>query len=178
MPPHPPPAGLALPLVLVLGLGAHLALYGLFEAARAELRATPALAQATRALTDAETALDAARSRLEAALAFPASGCANGLCANRQAPAVDSYDWARGSAHQTVATLPGGAWWIESLGSVAAGLHSDCPGTSGGCEYVRVVASAAPNGVRRSLEACFRIRRAAGLAAVVTRLSWRQTQAP
>jgi len=167
-----------MPLVLVLGVGTHMAVSPLLEAVQLELRAGLAQTRAAQSLADAERALRPARTRLDADLAFPASGCAAGLCANLAAPAADTYDWARGSVHQAVAGLAAAGWWIESLGSVAAGAAGDCSGSSGGCEYVRVVASAAPDGVRRSLEAVYRIRRAAGVAPVVTRVSWRQSQAP
>lgn len=176
---RPAASGFVLPLVLVTGLGAHLALVPMLEASQLEMRAAAAHGPATQSLADAERALRVARARLESDLNFPASGCVSGLCANLGAPAGDAYDWVLGTVHQTVTGVSGGGWWIESLGQIAAGTAAgDCNGSGGGCEYVRATASAAPYGVRRTLEACYRIRRAAGLAPVVTRVSWRQSRLP
>jgi len=173
-----PAAGLALPLVLVLATGCHMALAAVLELERHDVRSGPAQVRSAQSLAAAEHALQTARQRLDGALTFPTSGCAAGLCVNLQAPAPETYDWATGTAHTPLAGAAGGGYWIESLGSVAAGQFTDCPGSNGGCEYLRVVASAAPEGVRRSLEACYRIRRGAGLAPVITRISWRQTVLP
>lgn len=171
--------GFALPVVLLIGLGAHLTVAPVLEATQIEMRASAAQGLAVQSLADTERALQAARVRLESELSFPTVGCASGLCANLGAPTVDTYDWTHGMVHQGVPGISGGGWWIESMGYIAAGASAgDCSGTQGGCEYVRVLASAAPSGVRRSLEACYRIRRAPGLTPMVTRISWRETRLP
>ncbi len=175
---RPPASGLALPLVLVLGTGCHLMVGLLLDSVRGEMRAGAASTRTSQALDAAERTLSEAASRLSGPLAFPASGCAAGLCANRQAPAAHSYDWRSGSAHAVAANVPTGGYWVEALGALAAGQSADCGGTAGGCEYVRVVASAAPVGVRRTLEACYRIRRSALAVPVVARVSWRETISP
>lgn len=169
---------MALPLVLVLGVGSQLTVGLLLELTRHDIGAAPALTHAAQSLADAEQTLKQASARLAGTLAFPAAGCGAGLCANRQAPPADSYDWLTGSAHTPLPGLTGAGYWIESLGTVQAGQSADCSGSNGGCEYVRLVASAAAGGIRRSLEACYRIRRASNAAPEVTRLSWRQTHAP
>jgi len=172
-------SGFALPVVLLIGLGAHLAVAPMLEATQMETRASAAQGLAVQALADTEQVLQAARVRLESELTFPTAGCASGLCANLGAPTVDAYDWTRGMVHQQVPGVSGGGWWIESMGYIIAGATAgDCSGTQGGCEYVRVLASAAPSGVRRSLEACYRIRRAPGLTPMVSRISWRETRLP
>jgi hypothetical protein len=173
-----PARGLALPLVLVLGAGCHLMVGLLLESVRGEVRVGPALIHAANALDASDQTLAEAAVRLRSSLTFPVNSCAGGLCANRQAPAPETYDWSRGTAHATASTVSHGGYWIESLGTLLAGQSADCAGSSGGCEYVRVIASAAPGEVRSTLEACYRIRRASGVAPVVTRLSWRQTKAP
>lgn len=176
---RPPAEGLALPLVVVLAGGCHMALAALLDMTRFEVRSAPANVRSLQSLAAAERALQSARLRLDGTLGFPASGCAAGLCANLQAPDPAAYDWAAGNAHQSVAGVTGGGYWVESLGSVTAGQFTDCPGSGGGgCEYLRVVASAAPDSVRRSIEAGYRIRRATGVAPVITRISWRQTALP
>lgn len=173
-----PARGLALPLVLVLGASCHLMVGLLLDTVRGGVQDGAGLVHAARALADSESVLRQAATRLQSTLAFPATGCAAGLCANRQAPSPSSYDWARGSAHASAAGVSAGGYWIELLGTVPAGQSADCSGSVGGCEYVRVIASAAPDGVRRSLEACYRIRRSADAAPVVTRSSWRETAIP
>ena len=161
---------------MVLGTACQIMVGLLLEATRHEVSTTPALVHAAQALADADQAVQVAASRLAGAVAFPASGCAGGLCANRQAPAIETYDWQAGAAH-TLAGPSGGAYWIELLGTVPAGQSSDCSGGSGGCEYVRVIASATSGGIRRTIEACYRIRRAGGVPPAVARISWRQTKA-
>ena len=173
-----PSRGLALPLVLVLGTACQLMVGALLESVRGEVRNGAALARASEALTAAEITLGEAAKRLAGTLVFPPSGCAQGLCANRQAPALDSYDWRSGSVHAASTGVAAGGYWVETLGTLAAGQSVDCAGSSGGCEYVRVVASAAPHGVRRTLEACYRIRRSAGLPPQVARVSWRASSSP
>ena len=150
----------------------------LLESVRGEVRVGPALIHAANALNASEQVLAEATVRQQLPMTFPASGCAGGLCANRQAPTPETYDWERGTAHATASTVEHGGYWIESLGILLAGQSADCGGSSGGCEYVRVITSAARDGVRSTLEACYRIRHAAGVAPVVARISWRQTKAP
>lgn len=173
-----PAPGLALPLVLVLGTACHLMVGLLLEAVRGEVHSGSTKTRGVEALTAAERTLSDAATRLQGPLAFPASGCANGLCANRQAPATGGYDWQSGTAHAATSQASLSGYWIEALGQISAGQSADCSGGSGGCEYVRVVASAAPHGVRRTLEACYRIRRVADAAPVVNRVSWRETNSP
>lgn len=174
-----PQSGFVLPIVMVIGVGTHLAVLPMLESARLESRATAMQGLAARSLADAERALQAARVRLETDLSFPTAGCNAGLCANLWAPSTETYDWTEGSTHQPVARVDNGGWWIERLGSISAGpTAGDCTGSTGGCEYVRIIASAAPFGARRTLEACYRIRRSGGLTPVVTRISWRQLRLP
>ena len=175
---RPPTRGLALPLVLVLGTACHLMIGGLLDAVRGEVRTGAMLVHSSNALLAAERTLNEAAARLNGTLAFPASSCTSGLCANRQAPTADTYDWQGSSTHAAAGSVATGGYWIETLGTLAAGQSADCSGGAGGCEYVRVVASAAPAGVRRTLEACFRIRRTANAAPAVTRISWRETSSP
>ncbi len=170
--------GLALPLILVIGTASQLMVGLLLESVRGEVRSSGAKAHAVETLAAAERTLGEAEARLTGALVFPANGCAQGLCANRQAPAADAYDWRSGTAHAASTSVPTGAYWIERLGTLTAGQSADCDGSTGGCEYVRVVASAAPATVRRALEACYRIRRTAGFAPLVARISWRETSSP
>ena len=164
--------------MLVLGTACQLMVGVLLETVRDEVRGGASLTHAGNALDAAERTLGEAAARLTGELAFPASGCVAGLCANRQAPAADGYDWQGGTVHAAVAVTDTGGYWIETLGSITAGQSADCGGGAGGCEYVRVVASAAPDGVRRTLETCYRVRRSAGLPALVARVSWRETSAP
>lgn len=174
-----PQRGFVLPIVMVIGIGTHLAVLPMLESTRLELRATAMQGLAARSLADAERALQAARVRLESDLSFPVAGCSAGLCANLRAPPAETYDWSTGSTHQPVARVDNGGWWIEQLGHVPAGpTGGDCTGSTGGCEYVRIIASAAPFGARRTLEACYRIRRSGGLTPIVTRINWRQLRLP
>lgn len=170
--------GLALPLVLVIGTACQLMVGVLLESVRGEVRGSGAKAHAAETLAAAERTLVEAGARLDGTLVFPTDGCAQGLCANRQAPAADAYDWRSGTAHAASTSVPTGGYWVETLGTLAAGQSADCGGTTGGCEYVRVVASAAPDTVRRTLEACYRIRRTAGFAPLVVRISWREASSP
>jgi len=165
-------------MVLVLASGCHLAVSLLLESTQLETANGLALARSAQAISAAEAVLAVARLRLDGSLAFPAGSCGAGLCANLRAPAVATYEWNGGNVHQAAGGGGGNGYWIESLGSVTAGQTEDCPGSTGGCEYVRVIASAAPDGVRRTLEAVYRIRRSAGLPPGVTRLGWRQSKAP
>ena len=170
--------GLALPLVLVIGTACQMIVGVLLESVRGEVRSSGAKAHAAETLAAAERTLGEAGARLTGTLAFPANGCDQGLCANRQAPAADAYDWQTGTTHAKSTSVPTGAYWVEILGTLAAGQSADCTGSSGGCEYVRVVASAARDRGRRTLEAHYRIRRTAGFAPVVVRISWRETSNP
>jgi len=169
---------MALPLVVILGIASQLIVGQLLDAARYDIGGSPALAQATQSLADAERSLQQAVGRLATPLAFPANGCSDGLCANRQAPASESYDWRKGSAHANVPGSAAAGYWIEALGVLSAGQSVNCPGDTGGCEYVRVIASAAAGETRRTLDACYRIRRTAGSAPSIMRISWRQLHLP
>jgi len=174
-----PESGFVLPIVMVIGIGTHLAVLPMLDSTRLELRATTLQGLASRALAEAERALQAARLRLDSDPPFPANGCNAGLCANLWAPSAETYDWTKGSTHQQVAGVDNGGWWIELLGAVSAGRTAgDCTGSTGACEYFRIIASAAPIGARRTLEAYYRIHRSAGLTPVMTRISWRQMRLP
>lgn len=169
---------MALPLVIVLGGACSLAVATLLELTRIDTSHATHIARATQALGDAERVLREAAGYLATDPGFPAAGCTDGLCANRQAPAAATYDWTLGGAHRTANGVGGGAFWIERLGSVSAGQSADCGGVDAVCEYHRVIATGVSNEVRRTLEACFRLRRTATGPPVVTRISWRQTLAP
>jgi hypothetical protein len=94
-----PVTGLALPLVLVLAAGCHVALASVLELARHGVRSGPALVRSAQSLAAAERALESARRRLGDALSFPTTGRAARLCVNLQAPATETYDWATGTVH-------------------------------------------------------------------------------
>lgn len=175
---RPPAGGLALPLVLVLGAACQWAVGVLLDSVRSEVSSSAGLTRADQALNLAESSLGEAAARLAGPLVFPPSNCAAGLCANRQAPALEAYDWQSGKAHAKATAASTGAYWIEALGIVNAGHSADCPGETGGCEYVRVIASAAAGSVRRTLEAAYRIRRVSDAPPQVRRITWRDAMIP
>ena len=175
--------GFAMPLVCLFAAGASLAALSGLQTAGAELRGANAGQRRVQLASIAELAQQVAAQRLLSTLVFPATGCAQGLCANRRAPVARGYDWSSGTQHQSVDVGLGSGWvagyWVELLGEVAAGVLNDCRSPAASCRYVRLVAGSASDGrALLSLESVWRVDRQAPGVQSATRLSWRHAHIP